>query len=210
LKELPEIEEKIESGEISLSHINLAQKYFQKTNLNKEEKLEIFEQISSRSVREAEKITASLLDLPIEKPDRIQVVAKETIELKFQANEGLRDKIETLKGYLAHSNPNMNLGELFEKLCDLGLREYDSSRAFRKRRVINLKSKAQVKREVFLRAKNQCENCRSTYALEIDHIQPKALGGSDESDNLRLLCKSCNQRAAINVFGVNKMERFLS
>jgi hypothetical protein len=32
------------------------------------------------------------------------------------------------------------------------------------------KSKAQIRREVFQRANNQCENCGSTYALEIDHM----------------------------------------
>ena len=40
----------------------------------------------------------------------------------------------------------------------------------------------------------------------IDHRHPKGLGGSDHLENLRLLCRSCNQRAAIEIFGVEKTE----
>ncbi len=71
------------------------------------------------------------------------------------------------------------------------------------------KSKAQIRREVYLKAQGQCEKCGSTHALEIDHIYPKALGGGDSAENLRLLCRHCNQRAAIRSMGLRKMDRFL-
>jgi 5-methylcytosine-specific restriction endonuclease McrA len=54
-----------------------------------------------------------------------------------------------------------------------------------------------------------CEKCGSTYALEWDHIVPKAKGGSDDPSNLRRLCRSCNQRAAIEHFGLQKMHPYL-
>lgn len=30
--------------------------------------------------------------------------------------------------------------------------------------------------------------------LTVDHIQPRSLGGSDQPDNLRVLCRGCNSR----------------
>lgn len=39
-----------------------------------------------------------------------------------------------------------------------------------------------------------CFNCFSTTSLEIDHIVPLSNGGSEEIDNLQILCKSCNCR----------------
>jgi hypothetical protein len=69
-------------------------------------------------------------------------------------------------------------------------------------------SKAAIVREVWRRDK-ACTNCGSTYALEIDHKLPRALGGDDSLENLRLLCRSCNQRAAIEVYGARKMESYL-
>jgi hypothetical protein len=49
------------------------------------------------------------------------------------------------------------------------------------------------------RAKYRCEYCRypeflSTSPLTIDHIHPQSLSGSDETDNLALACRRCNER----------------
>lgn len=66
-----------------------------------------------------------------------------------------------------------------------------------------------VKRLIWKKADNKCENCSSTFALEIDHIQPKALGGTNHAENLRLLCRSCNQRSAIERLGHNRMQQYL-
>jgi len=43
--------------------------------------------------------------------------------------------------------------------------------------------------------------CNATRNLEIDHVQPFALGGSHEAENLRVLCAAHNRRAAERVFG---------
>ena len=101
-------------------------------------------------------------------------------------------------------------------LCDLGLKEWNpggnlaKTAASRKRRVKNSKSQAEVRREVFERAGHRCKNCGSDYALEVDHICPQAYGGSSVIENLRVLCRSCNQRAAIEVFSLAKMDCHLN
>ncbi len=68
---------------------------------------------------------------------------------------------------------------------------------------------AEVRRQVWRRDKGRCSNCRSTFALEIDHILPRAAGGPSTLENTRLLCRACNQRAAIEYFGLVKMARHL-
>ena len=72
----------------------------------------------------------------------------------------------------------------------------------------NPSSQAGIRREVFERDQT-CTNCGSTYALEIDHRIAKALGGPSTRENLRLLCRNCNQRAAIETYGIGKMESLL-
>ncbi|NUM89320.1 MAG: HNH endonuclease, partial [Bdellovibrionales bacterium] len=68
---------------------------------------------------------------------------------------------------------------------------------------------AALQRHIWQKARNKCENCHSVYALEIDHRIPRALGGKTHAPNLRLLCRACNQRAAIQAMGLRKMEKHL-
>lgn len=41
-----------------------------------------------------------------------------------------------------------------------------------------------------------CELCQSTKKLVIDHIIPLSRGGTNDLDNLRTLCASCNAKEA--------------
>lgn len=40
---------------------------------------------------------------------------------------------------------------------------------------------------------NKCSQCGSTHDITIDHITPRALGGSNSYNNLQLLCGDCNK-----------------
>lgn len=69
---------------------------------------------------------------------------------------------------------------------------------------------AHIKKQIWQRAQASCEykdprshkRCASRLALELDHIQPLALGGGDEIQNLRLLCRTHNLRRAVKSFSV--------
>ncbi len=74
---------------------------------------------------------------------------------------------------------------------------------------------AHVRREVLQRDQRRCQAklhdgriCGSTVRLELDHIQPIALGGPSTVENLRLLCARHNQLAARAVFGEAWMDSF--
>jgi hypothetical protein len=64
-----------------------------------------------------------------------------------------------------------------------------------------------LRRAVFLRDQNRCVSCHSTRALEIDHVVAFAHGGRATLANLRVLCRHCNRRHAIESFGLRKIER---
>ena len=38
----------------------------------------------------------------------------------------------------------------------------------------------------------ECAVCAATSYLEVDHVIPKRLGGTDERANLQVLCRACN------------------
>ena len=69
-----------------------------------------------------------------------------------------------------------------------------------------------IKQYVMKRDQRRCtyvcqktkRRCSSQYFLQIDHIQPFALGGLHSPDNLRLLCGNHNKRQSEKVFGKKK------
>lgn len=155
--------------------------------------------------REAEVVIDQFSTLPpeVRRPESVRANVHGT-ELRLIAGATLVEKINKIKGLLAH----------FEKLCDQFLQNHEKNlsknsapprKAASKSRIV----RAHIKRQIWRRDQGQCQICKSNYALQIDHIHPVALGGGGEKNNLRLLCHSCNQRAAIRKLGMNKMARFL-
>jgi len=72
---------------------------------------------------------------------------------------------------------------------------------------------AEVTRAVFLRDGKQCtyvspdgRRCGARRCLELDHIEPVAVGGEATIENLRLRCRAHNQRYARQYFGTSRVE----
>ena len=63
-----------------------------------------------------------------------------------------------------------------------------------------------IKFEVWKRDGGQCQQCGTKQRLNYDHVIPLAKRGVTAVGNLRLLCFHCNQRAAMQIFGVSFME----
>jgi hypothetical protein len=225
MREIPEVEEMMDSGELNLTHVGIVQSLFshQKKEgkaFTREEKVSVLNKVAGQSTREAQKIVFSLADTPLKFEERIEMIAENTYKVSFTTTESTVQNLENLKGMLAHSYPDLTLDQLIHKLTELGLEAFKPgpkkpSKSVKPRDPIKpvvsprLNSKAQVKRQIWQRDNGQCTNCGSTYAIEEDHRHPKAKGGQYTFENMRLLCRSCNQRAAVKHFGVEKMAAHL-
>ena len=206
LKEIPEIETQIETGRLTLTTLNLAQNLFSKEKkggrqLDRSQKLELLSQLEGTSTRDAEKIVF-----------RISPEMKKLKPIDFNSieDEALKEKLLKLKGRHAHTHPHMNLEELLHKMCDLLLDSKSEDPKQKKKANGKRINVAANFRAVQQRDGHQCANCKSIHAVEVDHIVPRAMGGGNELSNLRLLCKQCNQRAAIEYFGLAKMDRYIN
>jgi hypothetical protein len=51
-----------------------------------------------------------------------------------------------------------------------------------------------VKEAVFRRDGGRCVECGSDFDIQYDHIIPVVRGGSNEVDNLQILCATCNRK----------------
>lgn len=250
MKEIPQVEEKIESGALSLSNIAQAQTLFRHESRGHvvrscQEKVLLLEKLENCSKIEASKII-EVEKRGLELGDMLNIVQKESgydqsVEYRFRANQELQRKLKRL--FALNNFSEFDLAELLNKVCDIALEKTDpiekAKRAIgkakraekleervysntevsaegRKLSVPDQKSRVKrtyypqsVRHQVFLRSEGKCERCGGQRRLEIDHITPFAKSGSDELKNLRVLCRSCNQRSAIEIFGIKKMSAYL-
>ena len=244
LKELPEIEEKIESGALSLTNLNSARAMFRKEKKasiqrSRKEKIEVLEKLENRSKKEAKRVLEK--ESFLEPSFDLEMTGTE--RTFFSDNDELEPKLKRLFELKARSNPNMSLRDLVNAMADECLPRWDplekakrgqakkerqqtepsqSPRPDEVKPVLNqetpsLESEekpsryapATVRHAVYMRDQGRCQNCGSGRATEIDHVVPFAMGGMSDLENLRLLCRSCNQRHAIRSYGSNKMQSFL-
>lgn len=63
---------------------------------------------------------------------------------------------------------------------------------FRRKQACAHTNKAEVRRRIFERDGYSCNTCQATENLQIDHIKPVYFGGTDEDENLQVLCATCN------------------
>jgi len=202
LNDIPQIEDKINSGALNLTNLALAERLFvheKKTGaaMNFGQKTDLLALLEDKTTREAETVVFKI------QPD----MKGKKKEFKFDdiEDEVLRNKLLQAKGLFAHTDPNMSLSDLLHKLCDQALEKKTKIS-----RAPKMNSKAEIERQVWRRDSYKCVDCSSTHALQIEHTIPKSAGGPWTLENLCLLCRSCNQRRAIEYFGMSKMDRFLN
>jgi len=68
----------------------------------------------------------------------------------------------------------------------------DHLKSYPNRRKQSIRNNQRVRKDVLDKYNHQCNQCSSKKSLEVDHIIPIKSGGSDDMDNLQILCKSCN------------------
>lgn len=187
LKELPEILPKIEQGDLTLTQLAQAHSLFKHEEIKApSEKLKIIEEIAGKTTLKTEEILDS--KRKIEKPKmRALILKAETIEL-----------IKEVQDMKAHTFKDID--EVITEMAKLAKKEWDSTTVERRTSVVESKTRyipKQVKELVYTRDKGKCRNCGSKHALEYDHINPFSRGGKTNVENLRLLCRNCNQRKGL-------------
>ncbi len=197
MRDVPWVEKQIATGRLSLTNAGLAQRLISKEKkagrpMDQVAKSGLLENLLGKTSRQAQTIVAAI------NPE----MKSRTLSFNQIDDDLLREKLLRLKGRYAHSHPYMTLTELLHKICDALLEEKVPSK-------VVAGSQAEIFREVHRRAGHKCTHCGSVHALEIDHIVPQSMGGPSTLENLRLLCRPCNQRAAIEKLGGERMSRYL-
>ena len=186
-QKVPEVKEKLEDGSLTLSSSTLIESFLN-SNTDADAK-EVVDAVSDKSTRETKKILNELSTNP--KPK----------SLKLNLNERLLNKLEMIQKDFDDCSELEAIEALMDKYIEAKkhAKPKRTARGSVHQRYITRSTKEFVDK----RASGRCEamwqgrRCVSRTNLQYDHIRPIAKGGQSTPENLRKLCFSCNQRAAI-------------
>lgn len=170
--------------------------------------------------KKARREVASMYPRSVETPvDQVRPITEELSEVRFVAPQELLDKLEEIRGLLAHSHPGASLAELIDVLAteyrakhhpeekakravEKNAREIQSpsTRRFPAQPLVH----ALVLRDGYrcsYRDEKTGKSCNSVHGLQIDHIQSWSSGGKTELKNLRYLCAGHHRRVSFLEFG---------
>ena len=155
MKELPEVEEKIASGKLSLTHLSQAQSYFREAQkqpaglltstpthkpMDKTQKLNVLARLENTSTREGEKILLKMQpQAPLPK-ERERVITDEHTEVRFVMNSSLKRQLEDVRALLGPKGANMNLAELVAAMANLSVETLKAKKFGKKRTQVGVAS----------------------------------------------------------------------
>jgi hypothetical protein len=236
LRDLPAIEQKVVTGALTLTHLSKAQTLFRQEKKasfirSNDEKIGVLEKLENSSKVQTEKTLKSESFITQSHGLRFEIESRSKIELSH-FDKSLQEKLKRLMEIKRTSATDLH--SLIEEMADLALKKWDpvkkaersiaraESKPLPKAAAhdspvpapvrVNAKTRSipsAIRHAVYFRDGGKCRNCRSAHAVEIDHIVPFSKGGSHDLYNLRLLCRACNQRHAIESFGSAKMASYL-
>ena len=219
LRELPDVKEKIERGTLTLSQANLIQRASREMKktarvLSKEEKQGLIQQVEHASKKETEKIIAERLNLPVMplQKETLHRNSSVTLTITFSAEQiGI---LEQVRDMASHCVNTQNWSELCVYLAKKELARRTNTSSTNIPTPLNSNVAATIKkrsalpvrvRKALLNPDARCqyknhkgEQCHSSRYLQIDHIQSISCGGSNDIENLQVLCGTHNRYKYVN------------
>lgn len=209
-KTLPEVKKKLDNGTITLTTLNILSSASNELCLSKTEKSQLLDDFSGKSKRECLKKVDEWREFKgqtiSKKSPVIRADQEGTSRLTISLDHNTVDQLKSLA-----NEKNMSIEDVVTYLVKKEKAPTPAPEQKRKRKGVEVGKgryiPKKVKEIVRAMAGNKCQNCGSTHHLQFEHVRPIAHGGLSESTNLKLLCRNCNLRAGIKVFGTTKMQR---
>jgi hypothetical protein len=204
LRDLPQVEDKLAEGSLTLTAASQLQSLFKTEDVTEEVKLELVKEAENKSSLDVERQILQFQGIEAQSKEKIKQVSAEMVELKLIIPTELKEKLDQLRLQYSHVNPEMSYIALLEHLCDKALPKRESTATPAPEVKVEPQGRhvpAAMKREVWKRDKGCCsytdvntgKRCGSRFQLQYDHIEPYALGGKTELENLRVLCAQHNR-----------------
>ena len=204
LKEIPQMAEKIQSGEIKLNQISMVQKAArdvfknQSVKVTAQDKLDLLQTIATKNHFESQKEIASYFDLPVIEATRQKVQADESVRVELTLSKEAFEKLKQAQEHLSNSVSSGDLAVFLEYVCDKIIKQKTTTRA--STATVAVKSLSQVLKKKVLMTQTCCQYkspitgkiCGTKWFRQVDHKQSKWANGQNETENLQTLCAQHN------------------
>ncbi|OFZ14494.1 MAG: hypothetical protein A2Z20_00725 [Bdellovibrionales bacterium RBG_16_40_8] len=130
IQDVPEVEEKVKSGALSLTTAAKMQTFFREMKFEKKlemknsEKKKFIEQVENLSTQDVDKLLRQIAPDLISK-DRVRTLSESHVEIKFIANVELKNKLEYLKNLLSNKMPVAGYKEIIDEASDIAIEKLD-------------------------------------------------------------------------------------
>lgn len=212
----PEILSALAEGQLSLSAVSRIAPHVRRPDA-----AEIISRAEGKTARQIDEILAPLRPEP-ERRSSVRVVAIAPgpgtdaapvlrVDFSFQGPLALREAIDRARQLLGHKCPSGAIDEVLLEIARDYLARHDPEKRL-PGRLSPVKGgssvSARARRSVWARDGARCAyvgttgvRCLARRSLELDHVKPRALGGTDEIGNLRLLCRAHNDSERRRILG---------
>lgn len=237
IHKIPEVSDKIESGQINLSQISKVQQICRQIKKQSGQSVdldlqkEVLLKLEAKNNQQTDLILAQEFNLEVKSDVKIQTQQDESKRLEMTLSKEEMDLLKKAQSLLS----NKTGGGLKDTVIEMAKRVVQSAESKKLRSVKkieftstveakksavenhgkekkqisevivlgNLKSKQvsrTIKKQILIRDQvcqfkdlKTGKICGANHFLEVDHIVPKYLGGKNNQENLRLLCRNHNQ-----------------
>ncbi len=129
LRELPELEVKVQSGELKITQLAQVQSFFQTekkggVTYSMSEKRELIESTLGKSTRETEKILAEKNPEAFISKEKLRVLTPELTQVSFTADESLMGNLQGVRNRFAHQLPvNASFADVIRFMAKMTLKQ---------------------------------------------------------------------------------------
>ena len=239
LADVPDVAEKLATGELTLSSLSMVQAAFHQEEKRTGEKLtadakqEVVKKVENQSSAGAARaVAAEFPDVSRAPKESLKPAGADGWTLTVGLSTEQKASLDRARELLSHSHPGATWAEIISHLAGEHAKRCDPLARAEKRAVRTAKalempqsfsatedSLSQMpgaspltrtaRDSVLARAGGACEfigpkngsRCGGRVRVEVDHVQPRALGGTDEPGNLRCLCAQHNRFEAERELG---------
>jgi hypothetical protein len=217
LREVPDVAAKIESGALNLSQLSKVQQAvrsvqkIENRKLDVVEKKELLNRIEHTTQQQTEVILCQALSLPALVENKERTHRDESVTLTITFNKEQMAILKQAQDLIAHAVPDNNWAEAVTYLANKEIQRRTNLRNSKSPTPATGVDEPQVKfnrkplratvKKIVLNQQKCCQFkdrktgkiCGSTRFLQIDHRQAVWAGGTNEIQNLQILCSQHNQ-----------------